>query len=133
MRRSIGWTSLLVLLAVTATWAGPVNGPPSAEHAIRCAGEEPTAREFTVTYRGGERACVIVRGDHKPLVPLDVTVLDKNGAVVARDESEGDFLAVFWVPPRTTEYRIVVRNKGREEFQGFKEEHKYTDVYVVFK
>jgi hypothetical protein len=110
-----------------------VNGPPSAEHPIRGAGAEPTAREFTVTFRGGERACVIVRGDHKPLVPLDVTVFDKDGAVVARDESERDFLAVFWVPPRTAEYRIVVRNKGKEEFQGFKEEHKYTDVYVVFK
>lgn len=133
MRRRIGWTSLLVLVAAAAAWAGPVNGPPSTEHAIRGASAEPTPREFTVTFQGGERACVIVRGDHKPLVPLDVTVFDKSGAVVARDDSDRDFLAVFWVPPRTAEYRIVIRNKGKEEFQGFKEEHKYTDVYVVFK
>jgi hypothetical protein len=76
-----------------------------------------------LTFRGGERACVIARGDHKPVVALDVTVYDKDGAEVAKDASSKDFVAVFWVPPRTAEYRIVVRNHGVE----------YNDVYVVFK
>jgi hypothetical protein len=133
MWRRASWTGLLVLFAVSAIWAGPVNGPPSQNYPIAPATDEPTPKEFTVTFQGGERACVIVRGGHKPLVPLDVTVFDKNGAVVARDESDRDFLAVFWVPPRTADYRIVIRNKGNEEFREYREEDKFAKIYIVFK
>ena len=67
------------------------------------------------------------------MVPLDIIVYDAAGAEVARDEGAKDFAAAFWVPPRTAEYRIVVRNRGREEFKNYQEHEKYTDVYVVFK
>ena len=113
---------------------GPVDGQFAApKQQIRAAGAEPAAIDFKVKYQGGQRACVWVRGDHQPIVPLDIIVYDSSGAEVVRDEATHDFAAVFWVPPRTAEYRIVIRNRGRDEFKGYAEHEKYTDVYVVFK
>jgi hypothetical protein len=116
----------LSLGLVCASWGhgGPVDGPFARNYEIGAmTGDEPTPKDFIMKFRGGERACVIARGDHKPVVGLDLTIYDATGTEVARDESAKDFVAVFWVPPRTAEYRIVVRNHGRE----------YNDVYVVFK
>ena len=124
MLRRIIWAGLLALLA--GGWAAgrPVDGTVAKAFEIGGAGGgEPTPLEFTMKFRGGERGCVSARGDHDPVVPLDVTVYDKSGAQVAHDESPKDFVAVFWVPTRTEEYRIVVRNHGRQ----------YNKVYIVFK
>ena len=121
--RRLGWAMMLLALAPWAQ-AGPVEGPFARNYEIGgMLGSEPTPKEFVLKFRGGERACVIVRGDHKPIVKLDVLIYDSQGAEVARDESDKDYVAVFWVPPRTGEYRVVVRNYGRE----------YNEVYVVFK
>lgn len=123
MLRRACWTGLLATVAASWGHCGPVDGQSAGDHRIGKAGSEPAAKEFVLTFRGGERACVIARGDHKPVVPLDVTVYDKDGVEVAKDASSKDFVAAFWTPPRTAEYRIVVRNHGLE----------YNDVYVVFK
>lgn len=80
------------------------------------------SREVVETFRGGQRACVIVEGDHKPVVDLKVEVFDKAGNLVARDEG-GDFVSAIWYPPRDAEYRIQIHNSGEE----------YNDCYVVLK
>ena len=121
--RAISCTAIIAILTAAPGHCGPVDGQSAGDHRIGAAGSEPAAKEFVLTFRGGERACVIARGDHKPVVPLDVTVYDKDGVEVAKDASPKDFVVVFWTPPRTAEYRIVVRNHGVE----------YNDVYVVFK
>ena len=134
MMRCMIWAGLVALLAARLGHGGPVDGQFALpKQRINSAGAEPTTIEFNVKFRGGQRACVWVRGDHKPVVPLDITVHDAAGTVVARDESDKDFLAAFWVPPRTAEYRIVIRNHGKEEFRNYPEHERYTDVYVVFK
>ena len=75
-----------------------------------------TAQAFTTTktFRGGERACVLVIGDHKEAAPLEVTVFDAQGATVASDKTAnklvGDFVGVIWYPPRDGDYRIEVRS-----------------------
>ncbi len=126
-----GW---LALLAAPWGHGGPVDGQFAlSKQNLRAAGAEPSTIEFTVKYQGGLRACVWIRGDHKPVVPLDIIVYDTAGTEVVRDESTKDFAAVFWVPPRTAEYRVVIRNRGREEFKNYQEHEKYTEVYVVFK
>src|SRR5689334_21569853 len=38
-----------------------------------------------VKFRGGQRACVIVLGDHKPIVPVTIEVFDDKGRLVAQD------------------------------------------------
>ncbi|MCI0683894.1 MAG: hypothetical protein L0Y71_17445 [Gemmataceae bacterium] len=123
MVRRVCWAAILIVAGASWGHGGPVDGQVAGDHRIGPGKSEPAAKEFTLVFRGGERACVTARGDHNPVVPLDVTVYDKDGVEVAKDASNKDYVAIFWTPPRTAEYRIVVRNHGVE----------YNDVYVVFK
>jgi hypothetical protein len=87
----------------------------------------------TERFKGGERACVVVMGDHKPIVPITLVVTDARGQVVAREVSAkhagdkhvlgDDVAAVVWYPPRDGEYTITVRNHGEE----------YNDCWIVFR
>jgi hypothetical protein len=123
MRMLLTLTILLVLPAALGV-AGPVDGQLSMQRQIGGATEEgPTPFEMSMSFRGGERACVGVHGDHDPVVPLDIAVYDKDGKVVAQDESQHDFVVAFWTPPRTAEYRIVIRNYGKV----------YNKVYIFVK
>ena len=124
MKRQSCVAALLGLLLGSWVGAEPVAGPSARKYEIGGAVDgDPGVQELALKFQGGKRACVSVRGDHEPVVPLDITVIDKEGAIVVRDESAKDFVAVFWTPPRTAEYRIVVRNHGRD----------YNIVYMVCK
>jgi hypothetical protein len=131
MLRIVCSSLLLMLLAVACTDAGPVDGSFSKKYRMRPKGAESATVELTFKFQGGRRAFVVAQGDHKPSVPLELTVYDADDKVVGRDESGTDFLAVFWVPARTASYRIVLRNLGDKHYDNYKEEHKYTDVYLV--
>jgi hypothetical protein len=74
-------------------------------------------------FRGGERACVIVKGDHEPVVDLELSVYDDRGKLVAEDKAGGDFVAVIWYPPRDAVYRIEFFNPGAA----------YNDLYISLK
>ena len=74
-------------------------------------------------FRGGQRACVIVEGDHKPVVDLEIVVYDVKNRMVAHDKGDGDIIAAIWYPPRDAEYKIEIRNPGQD----------YNAVYVVVK
>jgi len=71
-----------------------------------------SARETTLRFRGGERACVIVVGDHKPRSPTEVRVFDARGRLVAESKSPNDTAAVLWYPPVSAPYRVVIHNVG---------------------
>ncbi len=62
------------------------------------------------TFRGGERACVIVIGDHEPGADLGVFIYDQEDQLVAEDRGGGDFVAAIWYPPRDARYKIKVHN-----------------------
>jgi hypothetical protein len=85
--------------------------------------QEPGTAEFKEAFRGGRRACVIVKGDHRPVVDLAVFVYDANGRLVAKDEGRGDFVTAIWYPPRDATYRIVIQSPGKD----------YNDCYIVVK
>lgn len=109
--RSIGFASILALLALVPLGVGsPTRGTESF------VGQVVGADGWTDTrhYRGGERASVLVIGDHKEVPQLEVTVYDAKGAVVATDKTSNrlvsDMVGVVWFPPRDGDYRIVVRN-----------------------
>jgi hypothetical protein len=74
-------------------------------------------------FRGGERACLIVKGDHKPIVNLGVYIYDAKDRLVAEDHAGGDYVAVIWYPPRDSVYKIKVHNPGKE----------YNECYISFK
>jgi|SRR5262245_4043474 len=78
---------------------------------------------FREKFRGGQRACVIVRGDHKPVVNLALSVYDAKDELVAEDRGGGDYVAVIWYPPRDALYKIKVHNPGIE----------YNDCYISLK
>ena len=75
-------------------------------------------------FRGGRRACVIVVGDHKPIVPVVLEIHDEKGNLIGRSEpgkgventkaAGNDVCAVIWYPPRDAYYRITIHNSGRE-------------------
>jgi hypothetical protein len=68
---------------------------------------------FRETFRGNQRACVLVEGDHKPEMNLKIVVTDPEGKVVAEDRGPGDFVSAFWYPPRTQQYVISISGDGK--------------------
>ncbi len=77
-----------------------------------------------VKFKGGRRACVIVMGDHDPIVPVTLQIHDDQGNLVAVDEPGknvdsskapgNDVCAVVWYPPRDGYYKITIQNTGRD-------------------
>ncbi len=123
------------LLVAPALQAGPVRGPFSTYIVVEAratlildkqtslGGQRGRLGDY-LKFRGGRRACVIVVGDHKPIVPLVLEIHDEKGNLVARDEPAkgvddpkavgNDVCAAIWYPPRDGYYRITIRNSGEE-------------------
>ncbi|MCS7044776.1 MAG: hypothetical protein NZO58_00315 [Gemmataceae bacterium] len=124
------------LLWLSATRAGPVKGPMLVgDIRLRPAGEKEAVHILPpIVFAGGQPARVVVRGDHNPVVPLEVRVYSEDGRLVASDRREYDLLAVMWTPPRTAEYRIEVHNLAPyDAYERFKEETKYTAIHIVLR
>jgi hypothetical protein len=73
-----------------------------------------SSADTTKRFRGGERACVIVVGDHQPRSPTEVRVYDARKRLVSESKSNTDTVAVIWYPAETAEYRIEILNRGGE-------------------
>ena len=115
MRPVVFALGVLFAIGSLALHAGPEEGSLSFPQKIGPAvGAEPTGFEMKFRFKAGVRASVTALGDHDPIVPLDIAVYDKNDKLVSKDESKFDFVTASWVPPRTAEYRIVVRNHGTQ-------------------
>jgi hypothetical protein len=105
-----------LLAALGAAVAGPVDGPTSME--LRVPASKPGEigeADFTREFKGGQRAAVIIVGDHRPVVDLEVRVYETSKdsteeKLVARDGGGKDILGAVWIPARTGSYRIVIRN-----------------------
>jgi hypothetical protein len=120
-------------------FAGPVEGPqqligPDA-FVPATKKTEIGEREFQFQFKGGERASVVVIGDHIPIVDLEIYVYEVNeqgaeGKLVAQDGGPGlkDRIAVAWYPPRTATYRIVIRNPS--EFEAKKNPHNECRIAI---
>jgi hypothetical protein len=120
MRRTACVVALCLALFPAGLGNGsPVGGKRSLSHDI------PEYSNFLLeeTFRGGERACVIVKGDHKPVVDLKLVVYDQKDQVVVKDERGGDLVGVVWYPPRDAVYKIKIHNPGKE----------YNRCYISFK
>jgi hypothetical protein len=115
----------LVLLGMSPGQSSPLRGHYREAH-LR---NEKRSRlkvggtyEFRDTFHANQRACVIVEGDHKPIMNLTVKVFDAAGNQVASDTG-GDILAVMWYPPRTQDYVVSITGDGDE----------YNDLDIVVK
>jgi len=118
----------LGLLAGTAAWAGPIDGPVTmrrlveAGHKTSTGAMAPGVLRLSAEFRGGERACVVAVGDHEPVVDMGLVVYDEAGRKVAEDagnEAAPDYVAVIWYPPRDGKYVIEIRSAGEIENRVF--------------
>ena len=69
---------------------------------------------FKEKFRGGERACVLVKGDHDPVVDLSVAVYDEKDRLVVQDNAGGEYVAAIWYPPRDAVYKVKIINSGAQ-------------------
>ena len=95
--------ALLALTATLATAGGPNGRTVDTVRAY-------SSDSYTLTFRGDERATVIVSGDGD--TDLDLFVYDANGNLVASDDDFTDDCVASWVPRWTGQFRIVIRNRG---------------------
>lgn len=65
---------------------------------------------YTVYFRAGEVARVVVTGDHT--TDLDLEIRDEYGNVIVRDFDYTDNCVVRWVPKWTGPFTIRVINRG---------------------
>jgi hypothetical protein len=115
-----------LLLSVGWVQSSPVKGQRRQQYDLRKdrGRLEPGSKYvFREAFAGNERACVIIEGDHKPVMNLKVVVTDLRGNVVAEDNGPGDFLAAIWYPPRTEEYVVTIASDGKV----------YNDLDIVIK
>lgn len=65
---------------------------------------------YTIRFRGGERACVVVSGDGD--TDLDLYVYDENGNLVDSDTDYTDECVAVWTPRWTGNFQIKIKNRG---------------------
>ena len=103
--------ALFALFALTALFTPQVNASPlTGCKASSTSVKAHTTDVFTVTFRAGERACVIVSGDGD--TDLDLFVYDENGNLIASDTDTGDDCVATWNPRWTGKFTIKVKNLG---------------------
>jgi phosphotransferase system glucose/maltose/N-acetylglucosamine-specific IIC component len=113
MRKLLVLFAFLVLIGCTAlTVAAPVQGIITAKSRIPLLSY--SGWSDSVAFKGGERAVVVVDGNHQTY--MGVYIFDEEGNCIAHDDlgnqRRPDDLEVEWVPPRTGRYRVEVRNFG---------------------
>lgn len=106
-----GWpllTCFVGLWLAAGADAGPLKGTVSTRQRI----EAGKNLRFEMRFKANERACVILIGDHRPVVSLAIFVRDAKGKLVAQDDPGGDFCAAIWYPAREGTYIVELVNRG---------------------
>lgn len=110
--------SSLVLLGIAGVSAGPAKGRIveqfKAPQAVKQTDGEVSGEEqrVEVECEGGRRTVAFVLGDHQPVVPVSIQVLDSQNRLVAEHRPNRDVGAVVWYPERRARYTIAVKNLG---------------------
>jgi len=114
-----GMLALFLLLAALLLWtnlvgAGPAKGPELNVRRFVLPAGHPGKRTIKERFVGGERACVLLYGDHNPVEELWIRVYDDKNNLVAQDEGKGDFSIVVWYPPSDGDFTIEIRHDSAE-------------------
>jgi hypothetical protein len=118
---------LAVLLAgAVPVQASPLRGSVVTRQQVRGG----KTFSFQETFKGGERACVIIIGDHRPVVRLKVKVEDEKRKLIGEDNYGGDFCAVIWYPPRDGTYIIHITVPHIETDDPSQD---FNDLYIAVK
>ena len=65
---------------------------------------------YRLNFNGGERAEILITGDHD--TDLDLYVYDENGNDICKDVDSTDTMYCKWNPRWTGEFRIEIKNLG---------------------
>lgn len=103
-----GLMAAAVLIWPNSGKSGPVDGRAAGKITLPLG--HPGKAKMERVFVGGERACVIIRGDHDPVVNIGIKVHDAKGVLVAEDDGKGDIAAVIWYPAETGIYTISFTN-----------------------
>lgn len=101
-----GDKNLLALIKAAGETRGRVGGP--VRHADRV--NARSTDTYTIRFRGGEPALVIVSGDGD--TDLDLYVYDENGNFIASDTDSSDDCVVTFNPRWTGPFKIKIKNYG---------------------
>jgi hypothetical protein len=95
-------------LAGAAAHAGRVPGALQPPH--RDSVQAGDTDVYVWTFRGGEEAVILVRGDHD--TDLDLYVYDQNGNLIAEDVDGSDTCKVAFTPLFTGRFTVKLVNHG---------------------
>jgi len=102
-----GDKSLLALIKSVGNTRGRTTGPTRHYDSVN-AGATDT---YTMRFRGGEAALVIVSGDGD--TDLDLYVYDENGHLIDSDTDGSDDCVCSFTPRWTGTFKIKIKNYGR--------------------
>ena len=85
---------------------GAVGGPKYVQDAVRA----NTTDVWTIKFRGGESAYVVVSGDGD--TDLDLYIYDENGNFITSDTDYTDQCVVSFTPKWTGDFKIKIKNRG---------------------
>lgn len=86
---------------------GAVRGPTVHADTVLAGNTD----SYSLSFRGGEQAAVLVSGDGD--TDLDLYVTDENGNQICADTDASDTMLCRWTPAWTGPFGIHVRNLGR--------------------
>ena len=101
---------LTLMVAVGVLFGGTLalaGGPEITRTGVVQAGQ---THVYSFTFRGGEKAVVVVRGDGD--TDLDLRVFDEHDNLIAFDDDPTDECVVAWTPAWTGKFTVKVVNHG---------------------
>ena len=101
-----GDKSLLALIKNYGGERGRVGGPACVDDLVK-AGYTDT---WTMTFRGGEKATVVVNGDGD--TDLDLYIYDENNNLITSDTDRTDLCICNFTPSWTGKFYIKIKNLG---------------------
>ena len=105
MNKNIGVILAVVLFSGIVN-AGSVKGPINIRDTVK-AGEKDN---FIITFKGSERAKIVLRGDGSS--DIDCDVYDNKGNFIGSDINLNDHCDIEWVPRWTGKFELVIKNIG---------------------
>jgi hypothetical protein len=102
-----GAASLMILVSAMPGLAGAIPGRQRAASSVNAGG----ADVYTIVFRGGEAARVIVSGDGD--TDLDLYIYDQFGNLITKDDDSSDDCVVGWTPRWTGKFTVKIVNQGR--------------------
>lgn len=101
-----GDKNLLAMIKSVSAIKGAVGGPKYAHDRV----EAHSTVKYTIRFRGGETAWVIVSGDGD--TDLDLYIYDENGNLIESDTDSTDQCVCSFTPRWTGNFTIKIKNLG---------------------